>query len=78
MKILDACVMKPVKQNLGGCIVGTTNRRDLTEYAVEMGLCGVMYIPSFVKIVIGVQAILGFCLRNLRGCNIGTTAGRDL
>jgi hypothetical protein len=36
------------------------------------------HIPSFTKIDKGVQAILRFCLRNLRGCNVGITDGRDL
>jgi hypothetical protein len=30
-----------------------------------------------MKIGTGVQAILGFCLRNLRGCNVDITDGRD-
>jgi hypothetical protein len=34
--------------------------------------------PSFMKIANGVQEILKFCLRNLRGCNVGITDGRDL
>jgi uncharacterized protein YraI len=34
------------------------------------------YIPSFIKIGRGVQAILRFCLRNLRTCNVGITDGR--
>jgi hypothetical protein len=47
-------------------------------YAVEMASCGMIYLPSFVKISTGVQAILRFCLRNLRGSNVGITNGRDL
>jgi hypothetical protein len=35
-------------------------------------------LPSFMKIFGGVQAILRFCLRNLRGCEVGITDGRDL
>jgi uncharacterized protein YraI len=35
------------------------------------------YIPSFMKIGGGVQAILRFCLRNLGGCDVGNTGGRD-
>jgi hypothetical protein len=30
-----------------------------------------------MKIYAGVQAILRFCLRNLRGYNVGITDGRD-
>jgi hypothetical protein len=36
------------------------------------------YIPSLMKIDAGVQAILRFSLRNLRGCNVGITDGKDL
>lgn len=43
-----------------------------------MALCGVIYTPSLVKIVIGVQAVLRLGLRNLRDCNIGTTVQKDL
>jgi hypothetical protein len=38
-----------------------------------MGSGGMIYVPSFMKIGTGVQAILRFCLRNLRGHNIGIT-----
>jgi hypothetical protein len=48
------------------------------EYAVKMGSCGMMYIPIFIKIGTGIQAILKFCLRNLRGCNDGITDVRNL
>jgi hypothetical protein len=49
-------------------------------YTVEMASCGMIYsyLPSFMKIGIGVQAALRFCLRNLRGCNVGITDGKDL
>jgi hypothetical protein len=47
------------------------------KYAVEVASCGMIYIPSFMKIGTGVQVILRFCLRNLRGCNVGITDGRD-
>jgi hypothetical protein len=46
--------------------------------AVEMASCVIIYILCFMKTGTGVQAILGFCLRNLRGCNAGITDGRDL
>jgi hypothetical protein len=39
---------------------------------------GVIYIQSFMNIGKGVQAILRFCLSNLRGCNVGIIDGRDL
>jgi hypothetical protein len=41
------------------------------KYAEEMALFGMIYIPSFMNIDIGVQAILTVFLRNLRGCNVG-------
>jgi hypothetical protein len=48
------------------------------KYAVEMPSCNIMYIPNFIKIGTGVQATLRCFLRNLRGCNVGVTVGRDL
>jgi uncharacterized protein YraI len=41
-------------------------------------LCGMIYLPGFKKIATGVQAILRGCLRNLKGCNVSITDGRDL
>jgi hypothetical protein len=43
-----------------------------------MDTCGMIYIPSFVKIGEDVQAILKFSLRNLRGCNVGISDVRYL
>jgi hypothetical protein len=40
-------------------------------YAVEMASCGMIYLPSFMK------PILRFCLKNLKGCNVGITDGMD-
>jgi hypothetical protein len=34
-----------------------------------------MYVPSFMKISIGFQAILRFCLNNLKGYNFGISEG---
>jgi hypothetical protein len=48
------------------------------KYPVQMVSCGMIYIPSFIKVGTSVQAILRFCLRNLRGCNVGITDGRYL
>jgi uncharacterized protein YraI len=47
-------------------------------YDVEMASCGMIYLPSFVKIGTGVQAILRFCLSNSNGCNVGIIDRRDL
>jgi uncharacterized protein YraI len=48
------------------------------KYDSEIASRGMTHIPNFVKIGTGVQAILRFCLSNMRGCNVGTTDGRDL
>jgi hypothetical protein len=48
------------------------------KYTFDMASCGIIYIPSFMKIDAGIQAILRFFLRNLRGCNIGITDVRDM
>jgi hypothetical protein len=48
------------------------------KYAVEMASCGMIYILSFMKTGTGVQAILRFCLKNLRGCYNGISDGTDL
>jgi hypothetical protein len=48
------------------------------KYAVEIASYGMIYLLSFRKTGAGIQAILRFCLRNLRGCNIGITDGRNL
>jgi hypothetical protein len=48
------------------------------QYTIEKASCGMIYVPSFMKIGTGVQAILRFDLRNLRGCNVGIIDGWDL
>jgi hypothetical protein len=48
------------------------------EYVFQMASCVMMYIQSFMMIGTGIQAILRFCLRNLKDCNVGITDGRDL
>jgi hypothetical protein len=35
-------------------------------YAAEMASCGMICIPSFMKIGIGIQAVISFSLRNFR------------
>lgn len=48
-------------------------------YSTDLASGGIYeYIPSFVKIGTGVYAMLRLCLRNLKGCNIGTIGARDL
>jgi hypothetical protein len=47
------------------------------KYPVEIASCGMIHVPSFMKIGRGIQATYKFCLRNLRGCNVGITDGRD-
>jgi hypothetical protein len=44
--------------------------------AVEMGSSGMIYMQSFMRTGIGVQAILRFCLNNFGGCSVGITDGR--
>jgi hypothetical protein len=49
------------------------------RHAAEMASGGMIYIPHFTKTGTGVQAILRFYFRNLKGCmNAGITGGRDL
>jgi hypothetical protein len=48
------------------------------KYIVAMSSGGVIYIPSLMKTGRGIQAILRFCLSNLRGCNVGITNGRGI
>jgi hypothetical protein len=48
------------------------------ESVIEMASCGVIYKPSLMKIDAGVQAILRFCLRNLRGYNVRISEDREL
>jgi hypothetical protein len=48
------------------------------KHGAEMASCVMLYIPSFMKTGIDVQAILKFCLSNLRGCNDGITDERYL
>jgi hypothetical protein len=46
--------------------------------AIEMASGGMIYVPSFMEIYTGIQAILRLCLRNLRGCDVCIIDGRDL
>jgi hypothetical protein len=48
------------------------------EIMIELGSSGTMYKKGFMKIVVCVQAILKFRLRNMRGCNVGIIDGRGL
>jgi hypothetical protein len=43
------------------------------KYALDIALSGMICDPSFMKIAVGVQEILRFCLSNLNCCNVGTT-----
>jgi hypothetical protein len=44
-------------------------------YAVEMASCGMIYLSDFMKISMGVEAILRVFLRKLKDCNVGITDG---
>jgi hypothetical protein len=46
-------------------------------YAVEMPSCAMKFLPSFMKIGTGVQAILRFCINNLNDCNVGITDRKE-
>jgi hypothetical protein len=48
------------------------------ERAPEIASWGMIYIQSFMKTDTGIQEILRFNLRNLRGCNVDITDGRNL
>jgi hypothetical protein len=48
------------------------------NYNVAIASCGMIYVPSFMKIGTGVQGVLRFCHSKLRFCNVGITEGRDL
>jgi hypothetical protein len=52
--------------------------KSFFDYVIELALCGMIYVPSFLKINTRVQAILKFCLRNFRGCYVGIADGGDL
>jgi hypothetical protein len=52
--------------------------REFLMYAVEMPSCGIIFLPSFIKIGTGIQVILRFCVSNLIGCNICKTKGMEL
>jgi hypothetical protein len=47
-------------------------------YAVEIPSCGIIFLPNFMKIGTGVQAILRIFLSNLKDCNVDNTDSRDL
>jgi hypothetical protein len=43
---------------------------------IEIWSGGMINIPSYIMIVSGIQTVLWFILRNLRGCNVDITDGR--
>jgi hypothetical protein len=48
-------------------------------YANEMTSCCMMiFLPTFMKIGTGAQAILRLCLSNLNDCNVGIIEGKEL
>jgi hypothetical protein len=48
------------------------------QYTVELATDCMNHMPGFMMIVLGVQAVLKFCLSNLRDCSVGVTDGSDL
>lgn len=47
-------------------------------YGIEVVSCGIICNQSYMKISIGIQAILRFCLSNLTGCNVSIIDGKEL
>jgi hypothetical protein len=47
--------------------------KGFMKHIVEIVSCGIIHIPSFMKFGTGVQAILRFCISNLRVHNVGIT-----
>jgi hypothetical protein len=52
--------------------------REIYIVCLEMASCGMIYIPSLMKIGTNIHVILKFCLSNLKRCNVGITDARDL
>jgi hypothetical protein len=54
--------------------------KSFTANAVEIDSYGVVYLPSYMKIGTDVEGIrvLRFCVRNLKGSNVGITNGKDI
>jgi hypothetical protein len=48
------------------------------SHAVEMNSGGMIYIPSFMTVSLGMLVTLRFFLDSLRGCSVGITNGRNL
>jgi hypothetical protein len=47
-------------------------------HVVEMPSCGLIVLPSFIKIGADVKAVLRFCLNSLNFCNVGITDEKEL
>jgi hypothetical protein len=47
-------------------------------YTIEMASDDMIYVPSFMKISLGIQVILRHYLYNLKGRSVGITNGKDL
>jgi hypothetical protein len=47
-------------------------------YTFDIASCGLMCVSNFIKTGTGVQEVLRFCLKNLRGCSVGITDEKDL
>jgi hypothetical protein len=48
------------------------------SHAVEMAADGMIWMPSFMAVGLGMQVMLRFFFDNSRGCNVGITNGRNL
>jgi hypothetical protein len=44
-------------------------------YAIHMTSGGILYTPSLIKTLVGIDAILKFCFRKLRGSSVDVLMG---
>jgi hypothetical protein len=47
-------------------------------YHVQMASCGLIFLPSFMKIGKCFRAIIRFGLSNMNDCNVGIIEGKKL
>jgi hypothetical protein len=55
------------------CLMG-----GIYRVCLEMASCGMISIPRFMKIGVGIQSVLRFCFINLRCCSVGITDGGEI
>jgi hypothetical protein len=47
-------------------------------YVIEMPLCGMIFLPSFMKVDPDIGGIIMYCLSNLNGYNVGILNGKEI